>query len=179
MSKNKNVDMYSPFLAGVKNDAVLVTIIIEGERYPSKMFKQTPWYLVFEDDYIKFVEEKGKEVEVLKKTAKYGIEKVELGVIRRPSGGGLYGYLLLDLRVELFFKYDTESIVVVCDAFSFAEGLFQWLEKNEIPVVDPLDMRGLLNKELDKPLREYLLEILTDTSNEKYKYTYKNMRDPK
>lgn len=182
MAKNKNIDLYSPFFDAVKDNAVLVNIIIGGKSHPSKAFQLSPLFLVFEDDYIEFVEEKERAVESLKKTAKFGIEKVEIGAIRKPvSGGaiGLFGTLSINLRLELFYTYDKESIVAVCDDISVFKEVFKWFEKNEIPIVDPLDIKSLVNKELEKPLHEYLLEILKQTTNEKYQTPYVNYKGPK
>lgn len=176
MAKNKNFNIFTPFLIAAKDNANLVTIIIGGKRYPTKAYKPSSWYLVFEDDYIEVVEEKRKEILSIKKTAKFGIEKAELGVIRRTAFGVSYGMYLTNLRLELYLKYEKGSIVVICDALSIAKELFQWFEKNEIPVIDPLDIRDLVNKDLDKPLQEYLKEKLMNTSNEKYKRVYSNIK---
>lgn len=182
MAKNKNIDTFSPFFEAVQTSAVLVTIVIDEKEYPKKKFKLSPWYLVFDDDYIEVVEEKSEENESLKKTAKFGIEKVEIGAIQKPiSGGaiGLLGTMSINLRLEIFYTYDKESIVFVCDEVAVFRELFPWFEKNEIPVVDPLGMSSLLNKALDKPLYEYLREILKQTTNEKYQYPYVNYVEPK
>lgn len=197
MTKESHIDLYLPFTEAVKNNATIVTILINGKRFPHKAFKATPWLLTITDDGWEIGEEKGLlnlfrlKTNSLKKISKFGIEKVEIGLVQKAEGGDVSlitsaqggGRLRVSLqtvlRLEIHFKYD-DSIVLLCTEYDPAPQMIQWLEENEIPVADPFQLKELFQQKLDCPPATYIHQnfstMLESVSDEKYKIVYKNYR---
>lgn len=172
MSKTKNIDFVSPYLEAIQESAVMVSIMIGGKRRPAKAYKESPWIINFTEGYIE-VDEEGKgfrpKRENVKKISRYGIEKMELGVIQKPMGPsmGRSATRRTLLRLEIDLKYGA-SEVWICDGLSLAPAIMNWLTSNEIPIIDPFNLATLFTEKEDPAA--YLKENFKELAQGKEKY---------
>ena len=187
MSKTKNIDRVSPYFEACVNDAVLVTLEV-NEKRSVQYLKITPLVVKFTDGYIEINEETGKFVikkENIKKISQYGIEKLEIGLIQTPSGGGAVSYLSMMrtlVRLEIFSKYN-ESEVWVCDALSLVPEIFKWLQSHQIIWEDSFGLEEIFEEDHENTLlyiKENFKQLLAQARNkEKYQEVYVPYRETK
>lgn len=183
MSKNKNIDFVSPYFDATRESAVMVSILINGKRRPVKAYKEGPWIIDFTDGYI-LVEEEGKgfrpKRENIKKISRYGIEKMEMGVIQKSMNPGINRSAMRRtlLRLEVDLKYGS-SEVWICDGLSVVPDILEWLAVNEIPLIDPFNLTELF-AEKEEPI-VYIKDAFSKLSQgkEKYAEVYLDYRDVK
>lgn len=188
MSKEKNIDSFSPFLVAVQNNAVIVSVVIGEDRFPPILSKITPWVMELSEDCLEIFEEKGKldpVVTSIQKKSKHGIKKVEIGLVKKMQGGtGVQlfkkGINLFNmaLRMEFHFLYDEESIVLLCEGFTVAPKLIEWLKAADIAYEDPFHLEELFSKPLTPSAGVYIernfSSMLQAVKDKKYHVPYMN-----
>lgn len=183
MSKTKNIDFVSPYFEAVQENAVMVSIIINDKRKPAKAYKESPWVIEFIDGYIKVeAEENGfrPKKENVKRIARYGIEKMELGVVQKSMGPALSRSAMRRtlLRLEVDLKYG-ETEVWICDSLSLVPDIFEWLWDNEVTIIDPFDLKKMFEEKAD-PIA-YLKDSFKELAQgkDKYEEVYVDYREVK
>lgn len=181
MSKEENIDRYSPFEEAVKDSAVFVNVLINEQLYPEQFFITPFWLLEFQEEMIVFNEADGKGHQALRKTAASGIEKVELGFVRITPVSVMSG-ISIALRIEVHFKY-SKSIVLLCNSYSCAPEIISWLEKHHISFADPFNLADFFRQTFKERhayyVYEHIDEMLAPIADKKYHVMYKSFKQLK
>lgn len=174
MSKEKNINLNAPFFAATKNNATFVSIIIDNQRYPAINYRRTPWILDLSEDYLQIKKESGKNsptYETIMKKARYGIERVELGVVRKMTSVLSMPTLL---RIEIYFQYNADSFVLLCDMLSAAPKVIAWAHDQQIEIIDPFQLDKLFQTKKDPVnyIKENIHRLIDQVNIEKYTNLY-------
>lgn len=122
---------------------VIVSVSINGNDYPGKMYSRSPWILLIGGAEIKIYNNRDKKV--LKNISTLDITKINLRVAKGFNNApGIF--MTQSLCLEMDVRINNKNYCLICEDLRPIPEILKWLKENNIFYIDSYNLEQLYNE---------------------------------
>ncbi len=142
--------------------SVIVSISINGDEYPSKMYSRSPWILLMDGKEIKIYNNRDKKT--CKKTLILDSAEITLGVAKGFNNAP-GKFMTQSLCFEMSIIIENKKYCFICEDLKSIPETLKLLQKNNILYRDPCNLEQLYNENDSKEVVDILYSKIKETQD--------------
>ncbi|SCJ89626.1 Uncharacterised protein [uncultured Clostridium sp.] len=146
----------------VNGGKVIISIVINNKRFPSKLYSRSSWVIELSDIEIKVINERKKEM--ARELLITDIDKVSINV-SKGFNNAPGPYMTQTICCEIAVNIRENEYYFICEDLKVIPVLLKWMKENKINYIDSYNLEELYNSKEEKEVIEILYNNIKEITD--------------